>query len=106
VRGEKYCSSKSNNKEDSVMNPETKTTCSITQVSEKTGVSKNRIREWHEKEFLPEVLLISVGSRLHRRFTEKDMQVIQRINDYQKQGFVLRVAVEKAKEDIKEEVKK
>jgi len=88
------------------MNPETKTTCSITQVSEKTGVSKNRIREWHEKEFLPEVLLISVGSRLHRRFTEKDMQVIQRINDYQKQGFVLRVAVEKAKEDIKEEVKK
>jgi len=88
------------------MNPESKTTFSITQVSEKTGVSKNRIREWHEKEFLPEVLLISVGSRLHRRFTEKDMQVIQRINDYQKQGFVLRVAVEKAKEDIKEEVKK
>jgi DNA-binding transcriptional MerR regulator len=89
-----------------MMNQEQHVTLSISQVSKMTGVSQNRIREWHEKEFLPEVLLISVGSRLHRRFTEKDMQVIQRINDYQKQGFVLRVAVEKAKEDIKEEVKK
>jgi hypothetical protein len=101
VRGEKYRSSKSNTKEDSVMNPESKTTCSITQVSEKTGVSKNRIREWHKKGFLPEVQSISVGSRFHRRFTEKDREIIQRINDYQKQGFVLQIAVEKAREDAK-----
>jgi DNA-binding transcriptional MerR regulator len=83
-----------------MMNQQSKTTFSISQASEMTGVSKNRIREWHEKGFLPEVLLISVGSRLHRRFTEKDMQVIQRINDYQKQGFVLQIAVEKAREGI------
>jgi len=85
------------------MNQESKATFSITQVSEKTGVSKNRIREWHEKGFLPEVRLISVGSRLHRRFTENDIKVIQRINDYQKKGFVLKAAVEKAKEGIKED---
>jgi len=83
------------------MNPESKTTFSITQVSEKTGVSKNRIREWHKKGFLPEVQSISVGSRFHRRFTEKDREIIQRINDYQKQGFVLQIAVEKAREDAK-----
>jgi len=52
------------------MNPETHKTFSITQVSEKTGVSKNRIREWHEKGFLPEV-----------------------------QSFVLQIAVKKARED-------
>jgi len=88
------------------MNQEQHVTFSITQVSNMTGVSQNRIREWHEKGFLPEVQRISVGSRLHRRFAEKDIQVISRIHDYQIQGFVLRVAVEKAKEDIKEEVKK
>jgi DNA-binding transcriptional MerR regulator len=88
------------------MNQEQHVTFSISQVSKMTGVSQSRIREWHEKGFLAEVQRISVGSRLHRRFTEKDMQVISRIHDYQIQGFVLRVAVEKAKEDIKEEVKK
>jgi DNA-binding transcriptional MerR regulator len=88
------------------MNQEQHVTFSITQVSNMTGVSQNRIREWHEKGFLPEVQRISVGSRLHRRFAEKDIQVISRIHDYQKQGFVLQIAVEKAKEDIKEEVKK
>jgi DNA-binding transcriptional MerR regulator len=82
------------------MNQEQHVTFSISQVSKMTGVSQNRIREWHEKGFIPEVRLISVGSRLHRRFTEKDMQVIQRINDYQKQGFVLQIAVAKAREDV------
>jgi DNA-binding transcriptional MerR regulator len=85
------------------MNHETHVTFSITQVSDMTGVSKNRIREWHEKGFLPEVQSISVGSRFHRRFTEKDILVIQRINDYQKQGFVLQIAVAKAREGLKEE---
>ncbi|RLB27576.1 MAG: hypothetical protein DRG87_11120 [Deltaproteobacteria bacterium] len=82
------------------MNQQSQITFSITQVSDMTGVSKNRIREWHEKGFLPEVLLISVGSRLHRRFTERDILVIQRINDYQNQGFVLQIAVAKAKKDL------
>ncbi len=72
-------------------------TFSISQVSEMTGVSKNRIREWHDKGFLPDVQTISVGSRLHRRFSEKDAALIQRINEYQKEGFLLCAAVEKAK---------
>jgi len=85
------------------MNQQSHETFSISQVSERTGVTENRIRDWHEKGFLPEVQQISVGSRLHRRFTEKDIQMITKINEYQIQGFILKVAVEKAKEGIKED---
>jgi DNA-binding transcriptional MerR regulator len=80
------------------MKQQSKETFSISQVSERTGVTENRIRDWHEKGFLPEVQQISVGSRMHRRFTAKDIQMIRTINEYQKQGFTLKVAVEKAKE--------
>ena len=73
-------------------------TFSISSVSEMTGVSKNRIREWHDKGLLPNVRWIPVGSRNHRRFTEGDIKLINKIDEYQKQGFVLRVAVEKATE--------
>ena len=73
-------------------------TFSISSVSEMTGVSKNRIREWHDKGLLPNVQWIPVGSRNHRRFTEGDINLIKKVDEYQKQGFVLRVAVEKATE--------
>jgi len=73
-------------------------TFSISSVSEMTGVSKNRIREWHDKGLLPNVQWIPVGSRNHRRFTEGDINLIKKIDKYQKQGFVLRVAEEKATE--------
>ena len=80
------------------MKQQSEETFSISQVSERTGVTENRIRDWHEKGFLPEIQQISVGSRLHRRFTARDIQMITRINEYQIQGFVLKVAVEKAKD--------
>ena len=74
------------------MNKETQT-FSISQASEMTGISKNRIREWHAKGFLPGIQLISVGSRLHRRFSEKDIALIE-INEYQNQGYLLTAAVD------------
>lgn len=70
-------------------------TFSIKQVSGLTGVSQNRIREWHEKGFLPQVEWINVGTRQHRRFTEKDIQIIRDIDELQGKGFVLRIAAEK-----------
>ena len=73
-------------------------TFSIKQVSEMTGVSKNRIREWQDKGLLPEVQRISVGSREHRRFTQSDIQQVMRIKEYQEQGYVLKIAADKAKE--------
>jgi len=85
------------------MNQQSQKTYSISQVSKWTGVTENRIRDWHQKGFLPAVQQISVGSRLHRRFKEKDIQMITRINEYQIKGFVLKVAVEKAKETQKKD---
>ena len=73
-------------------------TFSISSVSEMTGVSKNRIREWHDKGLLPQVELIPVGARHHRRFTQDDINLITKIDEYQKKGFVLKVAAEKAME--------
>jgi DNA-binding transcriptional MerR regulator len=67
------------------MKKESENTFSISQVSEMTGVSKNRIREWHDKAYLPVVQWISVGSRRHRRFSEKDIKLIMRISEYLKQ---------------------
>jgi DNA-binding transcriptional MerR regulator len=73
-------------------------TYSISQVSQMTGVSKNRIREWHAKGFLPDVRSISVGSRFHRRFSERDIALIQRINEYLNQGYTLTAAANKAEQ--------
>ena len=66
-----------------------------------TGVSQKCIRDWHAKGLLPQVEWIPVGTRHHRRFTQSDMQLITRIKEYQDQGFVLRVAAEKAVEKSK-----
>jgi DNA-binding transcriptional MerR regulator len=55
-------------------------TYSISQVSQMTGVTKNRIREWQVKGFLPGIQSISVG-RFHRRFTEKEIAMIPEINE-------------------------
>ena len=78
------------------MNRETET-YSISQVSEMSGVSKNRIREWHDKGLLPQVEWIPVGTRNHRRFTQDDINLITKIDEYQRQGFVLKAAAEKEK---------
>lgn len=72
-------------------------TYSISQVSQMTGVTKNRIREWHAKGFLRGIQSISVGSRFHRRFTEEDIVLIQRIDEFQRGGFTLKAAAERAK---------
>ena len=74
-------------------------TFSISSVSEMTGVSKNRIREWHDKGLLPHVAWIPVGTRHHRRFTQEDITLITKIDEYQRQGFVLKVAAKKAMEE-------
>jgi DNA-binding transcriptional MerR regulator len=74
-------------------------TFSISSASRMTGVTMNRIREWHDKGLLPDVQMLSVGSRLHRRFAQTDIQMIIRINDYQKQGYLLSMAAQKASQE-------
>jgi MerR family redox-sensitive transcriptional activator SoxR len=81
-------------------------TFSISKVSQETGVTKNRIREWHQKGFLKEVQLISVGKRFHRRFSSSTIALISKINEYQDQGFTLKAAAEKANNDSMRENEK
>ena len=78
-------------------------TFSIGQVVERTSVSMNRIREWQEKGYLPEAHWITVGGRQHRRFTEKDIQVIDKINKLQQEGMTLQGAVAKAAELLRQD---
>jgi DNA-binding transcriptional MerR regulator len=81
-------------------------TFSISQASQETGVTKNRIREWHQKGFLKEVQLISVGKRFHRRFPSSVTSLIRNINEYQERGFTLKAAAEKANSDAGNKTKK
>jgi len=74
-------------------------TFSISQVSQMTGVRKNRIREWHAKGFLPDIQQISVGSRLHRRFSEQDIALIRTISEFQDKGYTLAAAAERARQE-------
>ena len=74
-------------------------TYSIKQASDLTGVSQNRIREWHEKDLLPGVHWIEVGTRQHRRFIEDDIRIIRKIEELQGKGFMLRAAAEQAKQN-------
>jgi hypothetical protein len=76
-------------------------TISIDQASRKT-VTKNKIKEWHAKGSLPGVQTISVGSRFHRRFSEEEISLIQKIAEYQRQGYTLAAAVEKARKQLAE----
>jgi DNA-binding transcriptional MerR regulator len=71
-------------------------TYSLSQVSQMTGVSKNRIREWHVKGLLSQVEWIPGGTRDHRRFSQDDIKVITKIGEYQRQGLALKAAAEKA----------
>ena len=43
---------------------------------------------------------IPVGNRNHRKFTRDDIKVIAKIEEYQKQGFVLKVAAKQAMEKL------
>jgi hypothetical protein len=87
-------------REVTAMKNEPRITVSIAQASDMAGVSKNRIREWHEKGHLPWVQWISVGRRRHRRFSANDIELISWISEFLKDGFVLEVAAQKGKETI------
>jgi len=75
-------------------------TFSIGQVVKSTSVSMGRIREWQANGYLPEAHWIDVGGRQHRRFTEMDVQVIDRINRLQEEGMTLRAAAAKVNKEI------
>ena len=76
-------------------------THSIGTVAKMTGIPKYKLRHWSDN-YLPDVQKIDIGSSQHRRFTERDIKVIQRIDQLMKDGHTLKSAAEKSIELYKE----
>ena len=74
-------------------------TYSIGAVSKLTGIEKYKLRNWTDR-YLTHIQKIKIGNTQHRRFTEEDIELIKKIKEYRRKGFMLNVAVENARQDI------
>ncbi len=80
----------------------TETTYSIGAVSMMTGIEKHKLRHWTDR-YLTDIQKIEIGNTQHRRFTEKDVKIIKRIDQLMKGGHTLKSAAEKSIKQYKEE---
>ena len=74
-------------------------TYSIGQVANIAGIPKYKLRHWCNR-YLTHIEKIEIGSSRHRRFTETDIELIHRIKKYREKGFMLKVAIEKARKEL------
>ena len=77
----------------------TEKTYSIGQVANELGIPKYKLRHWCNR-YLTNIEKLEIGSSLHRRFSEKDIELIHRIKKYREKGFMLETAVEKARDEL------
>ena len=76
-----------------------KKTYSIGTVARKVGVPKYKLRHWCDR-YLPEIQKIDIGESHHRRFTDKDIELIKKIKAHRDRGFTLEAAISQAREDL------
>ena len=76
-------------------------TYSIGAVAKMTGITKGKLRHWTDKH-LTHVQRIQIGESQHRRYTEMDIQLIQKIKEYREYGYTLDAAVAVARKKVKE----
>ena len=74
-------------------------TYSIGKVANMVGVPKYKLRHWCDR-YLPEIQKIDIGNMQHRRFTDKDIELIKSIKAYRDRGFTLDAAVSQARQDL------
>ena len=74
-------------------------TYSIGRVANMVGVPKYKLRHWCDR-YLPHIQKIDIGDMQHRRFTDKDIELIKRIKEYRSKGFTLDAAVSQARQDL------
>ena len=79
----------------------TKITYSIGQVANEVGIPKYKLRNWADR-YLTDIQKIEIGNTRHRRFTEQDIELIRKIKEYREKGFMLKVAIEKARKELTE----
>ena len=74
-------------------------TYSIGRVANMVGVPKYKLRHWCDR-YLPHIQKIDIGDMQHRRFTDKDIELIKSIKAYRDRGFTLDAAVTQARQDL------
>jgi len=78
------------------------TTFSIGDVANKFGtVTARQLRNWEELGYLGKVDRSVCGMRAYRRYTLDQVELIQKISEYQEQGFTLAAAAEKARATLR-----
>jgi DNA-binding transcriptional MerR regulator len=77
-------------------------TYSIGAVSKMTGIEKYKLRNWTGW-YLTHIQKMEIGNTQHRRFTEKDIQIIKQVDQLMKDGHTLKSAAEKSIKQCKEE---
>ncbi len=77
----------------------TERTYSIGQVANIVGIPKYKLRHWCDQ-YLTNIEKIEIGSSRHRRFREEHIELIRKIKGYREKGYVLKRAVEKAREEL------
>jgi DNA-binding transcriptional MerR regulator len=76
-------------------------TYSIGTVAKTVGIPKYKLRNWTDR-YLTHIQKIKIGNTQHRRFTEKDIEIIKRIDQLMKGGHTLKSAAEKSLTQYKE----
>lgn len=76
-------------------------TYSIGAVSKMTGIEKYKLRHWCNRH-LPHIQKIDIGGTQYREFTKQDIALINKIKEYRAKGYMLKVAIEKAREEMTE----
>ena len=73
-------------------------TYSIGKVANMVGVPKYKLRHWCDR-YLPEIQKIDIGDLQHRRFRDRDIELIKKIKAYRDRGFTLEAAIENARDN-------
>ena len=74
-------------------------TYGIGDVERLTGVSQRMLRAWEGKHIpLPD--RIACGDRSYRRYSTTEVKLIKKIKAYKEQGFTLKTASRKAREEL------
>jgi len=75
-------------------------TVSIGEAARLTGASIKQLRHWHLRGYIPAPERVVCGVRSYRYFNDNDLKIISRIKAYLDQGYTVKTAAEKTKNDF------
>lgn len=71
----------------------------IREASRQTGISEKKLRHWQEAGYItPD--LVPVGDQIYREYRSHHIRLLKKIKEYRDQGFMLKVAFEKATDEF------